>query len=148
MDRSPFFAAPAEGQTRHNHLTQWWPWTTADSMKKLLSLHDNTTADGNSSCVLRWEHVFFNWMKDENDQWRAKHVGCAEYLSFETTDQLSLFEIEISALGDWFVWVGYITGFCDFQLSMASRDPRQKIRTTMRSMCLFPWLFSCEFTLN
>lgn len=46
------------------------------------------------------------------------------------------------------ICVGYIIGFSGLQLSVASRDPRQKIRTKVRSMCLFLWLFSCEFTLN
>lgn len=46
------------------------------------------------------------------------------------------------------ICVGSITGFSDFQLGMASRDIRQEIRTTVRSLCLFLWVFSCEFTLN
>lgn len=104
INRSPCFVGTRQRtdtvQQSHSVVTLKDRW----QYDEIIILHNDRAAGGTLSCLLRWEHAFSIWMKDKSEWWGTKYIGYTEYLSFETTGQLSPFTILISALEDWFVW--------------------------------------------
>lgn len=148
MDRAPCFAGTS------------WGTDIAQQSHTLVTLKDRWQYD--EIIITPWK--FISWWDfilsprhDENMYfligWRTRMSGEGQSMyAMLNTFHLKLL-INFHTSKSWCLpWKMDLCGVHRKLLSLSadksSRDPRQKVRTTVMLTCLFPWLFSCKFTLN
>lgn len=146
-ERSPCFAS-----------TRWRRTATAQQSPSGVTLRDRLAVGWNCSHSMIIQQLMGHSVSEmttyifqlaEGQEWVLRNKAWRlSRISFIWNYRSTFILINFDLCPGKLICVGYIIGFSGLQLSVASRDPRQKIRTKVRSMCLSLWLFSCEFTLN